>query len=147
MIFLSLGSNQGDLTENLQSARTLLLDSGIAIVAASSELTTKAWGIENQPDFLNQVLLVDFTDGFPEEKNPHTLLYVCQSVEKKMGKKMCEETGYVKWGPRIIDIDILQYDDSRYDEAHLTLPHHTMGKDYIVKLIQEVIAKKGYLLS
>lgn len=137
-IFLSLGSNLGDKSENLFKARSLLKKNGVKILTASSELITKAWGIDDQPDFLNQALRVDFADDFKCTKNPYTLLYICQRVEREIGKVMAGEDGYVKWGPRVIDIDILQYDNIVSSDSELTLPHHTMRKDYIQKLMAEV---------
>lgn len=137
-IFLSLGSNLGGKSKNLSKARSLLKKNGVKILAMSSELITEAWGVEDQPDFLNQVLRVDFSDNFEGGKTPYTLLYICQRVEREMGKVMPGENGYVKWGPRIIDIDILQYDDIELSDPELTLPHHTMRKDYIQKLMAEV---------
>lgn len=136
-IFLSLGSNLGDKSENLSKARSLLEKNKVKILAASSTLITEAWGVEDQPDFLNQVLKVDFADDFEAEKSPYTLLYICQRVEREIGKVMVGEEGYVKWGPRIIDIDILEYDKILLSDPALTLPHHTVEKDYIKKLLKE----------
>lgn len=141
-IFLSLGSNLGDKSENLSKARSLLEKNGVKILAESSIIETAAWGIDNQPDFLNQVLKVDFYNDFEMmpcvgEKDPYTLLCICQRIEREMGKIMVGEDGYVKWGPRIIDIDILQYDNIVSSDSELTLPHHTMEKDYIKKLLKE----------
>ncbi|MDP4008333.1 MAG: 2-amino-4-hydroxy-6-hydroxymethyldihydropteridine diphosphokinase [Candidatus Peregrinibacteria bacterium] len=138
MIYLSLGSNNGDEYENLASARRLLEENSIRIVGASSEIITKAWGIKTQPDFVNQVLQVEFSDNFDGEKSPYTLLYICQGVERELGKVMAKDDGYVKWGPRIIDIDILQYDEIEGWDPELRLPHHTIEKDYIKELIAEI---------
>ena len=138
MIYLSLGSNKGDRVENLASARRLLSKNGIYAIALSSEITTTAWGIENQPDFLNQVLKVDFTEDFEGEKSPYTLLCICQKVEREIGKVMPGDKRYVKWGERVIDIDILEYDGTVSDDPRLILPHHTMNKDYIKQLIVEL---------
>lgn len=132
MIFLSLGTNQGELKKNLQVAREFIEEAGIRIVNASEEVLTKAWGIESQPDFLNQVLRVEFKDS------ARLLLALCQSVEKKMGKIQPSDEGYIKWGQRIIDIDILEFDGLVVNSIDLTLPHHTVSKDYIARLIQSV---------
>lgn len=138
LIYLSLGANNGDEHENLASARRLLEECGLKIVGASSEIVTKAWGIENQPDFVNQVLQVEFNDDFEGEESPYTLLYICQRVERELGKVMVGDDDYIKWGPRVIDIDILQYDEIEGWDPGLRLPHHTTEKDYIKDLIAEI---------
>lgn len=138
MIYLSLGANSGNEHENLASARRLLEEGGLKIIGASSEIVTKAWGIENQSDFVNQVLRVEFNDDFEGEESPYTLLYICQRVERKLGKVMASDDDYIKWGPRTIDIDILKYDEIESWDPELRLPHHTTEKDYIKDLISEI---------
>lgn len=137
-IYISLGSNIGDTHGHLARARTLLQEAGLQIARASAEIRTKAWGMESQSDFLNQVLRVDFAPDFTEKKDHYTLLYICQKVEKEIGKTMSYDEGYIKWGPRVIDIDILKYDEIVSDDPTLILPHHTVAKDYIKKLLAEV---------
>lgn len=137
-IFLSLGSNLGDVVENLARARQLLREKGVSIAAASSEVITPAWGIENQDDFLNQVLEVDFLEDFVGEREPYVLLDICQQVEREMGKVMPGDAGYVRWGPRLIDIDILIFDDLESWDPDLRLPHHTIEKEYVKELLGEL---------
>ncbi|MFY0598046.1 MAG: 2-amino-4-hydroxy-6-hydroxymethyldihydropteridine diphosphokinase [Cyclobacteriaceae bacterium] len=111
-IFLLLGTNLGSKTENLQQALRLLQNGEVIVVDYSSVYQTKAWGNENQDDFLNMVIRVDSI------LSPIELLEHCQEVEKKMGRKRDE-----KWGSRIIDIDILYYDNIQSEETQLTIPH------------------------
>ena len=82
------------------------------IVKASSIYETAPWGIHNQPSFLNQVVRIKTT------LSANNLLDVLLSIEKVMGRNRDR-----KWDKRLIDIDILFYDDSIVDSDHLILPH------------------------
>lgn len=111
-IFLLLGTNLGDRLSNLQQAIDHLETYGLTVVDYSSVYESAPWGDENQNWFLNMVLRVDTVYG-PEE-----LLDVCLKTEIKMGRKR-----FKKWGERIIDIDILYYDNQEVVTKNLTLPH------------------------
>ncbi|MBT6069380.1 2-amino-4-hydroxy-6-hydroxymethyldihydropteridine diphosphokinase [Candidatus Peregrinibacteria bacterium] len=137
-IYLCLGSNLGDKSGNLGKARFLLEENGLKIVKDSSILETEPWGIESQPNFLNQVLKVEFSASFRGERSSYALLYICQQVEKTMGKTMKGDENYTQWGERIIDIDILQYEDTISWDPDLILPHHTFEKEYVKALIKEL---------
>lgn len=111
-IFLLLGSNEGDRVANLAEAeRRIARDAG-SVAARSSLYKTAAWGVEDQPEFYNQVL---------EIRSAHSaeqLLDILLGIEQSMGRRRLQ-----KWGPRIIDIDILFYGQEIRDTAGLTLPH------------------------
>jgi 2-amino-4-hydroxy-6-hydroxymethyldihydropteridine diphosphokinase len=111
-IFLSLGSNQGDRSTNLHDARLKIQKQVGKIVRASSIYSTAAWGVTDQPDFLNQVIEIE------SSLSPGSLLEKTHTIEKSLGRI---RTG--KWGARIIDIDILLYRDATLKTTHLTLPH------------------------
>jgi 2-amino-4-hydroxy-6-hydroxymethyldihydropteridine diphosphokinase len=111
-IFLSLGSNQGDRSTNLHDARVKLQKQVGKIVRASAIYSTAAWGVTDQPDFLNQVIEIQTT------LSPGALLDKTHAIEKSLGRI---RTG--KWGARIIDIDILLYRDAALNTTHLVLPH------------------------
>lgn len=115
--YLALGTNLGDKLENLRSAVRLLRESGCKITGVSSLYSTKPVGVKDQPDFLNAVIRVETVYG------PKALLGLCQSIELRLGR---ERT--IRWGPRVIDVDILLYDDLVMDEPSLTLPHPEMSK-------------------
>lgn len=118
-VFLSLGSNIGDRSANISQAVSLLaISDKIKIVKTSSFYETEPWGNENQNWFVNAAIAID-TDFTPEE-----LLYYCQSIEAKMGRV---RDIINHWGERIIDIDILMYDDLIISKgAALTIPHPYM---------------------
>ena len=113
MAYIGLGSNMGQREKNLRdavSALGALPESRLGLVSSIYE--TEPWGIKNQADFYNQVVEIQ------TKLNPQALFEKCQQIEKKLGRLSKE-----KWGPRVIDIDILLYSDLRLDEKGLMIPH------------------------
>lgn len=111
-IYLLLGTNLGNKIKNLEKVRELLVSNRVTIRRESSIYETAAWGIEDQPTFLNQVVEIETA------KTPDKLLDLTQEIEKKIGRVRKE-----KWGERLIDIDILYYGDSIIDQEDLQVPH------------------------
>jgi 2-amino-4-hydroxy-6-hydroxymethyldihydropteridine diphosphokinase len=107
-MFLLLGSNLGDRLANLDEAKRQLGN----VVASSSVYETAAWGNTNQGSFLNQVVQID------SKLSPENLLKRIQDIETSMGRKRLE-----KWGPRLIDIDILFYGNQIINSDNLIVPH------------------------
>ncbi len=114
-LFLLIGSNLGDRKAYLEKAINLIDFRVATIVQQSTIYETAPWGNTDQPHFLNQVLLLK-SNIHPEE-----LLSVCKNIEKCIGRVVNE-----RWGPRIIDIDILLYGDMVYQSAVLQIPHPMM---------------------
>lgn len=111
-VFLLLGSNLGDRLANLQEARQQISRQSGKIVTVSGVYQTAAWGAENQPDFYNQA--VEIEAFVSPEKTLQSLL----AIEKTMGR-----VRKVKWGARLIDIDILLWGNSLIDSPNLMIPH------------------------
>lgn len=111
-IFLLIGSNQGQPLNNLRAASEKIDQDAGKILIRSSIYKTEAWGFSEQPDFYNQVLKIE-TVHLPE-----ILLEKLLNIEKEMGRFTQQ-----KWGPRIIDIDILFYGDEIWSTASLQIPH------------------------
>ena len=109
---LGLGGNIGDKRRYVAEAIARLEAGGARVVERSSDYRTEPWGLTEQDWFVNACVLVE-TALPPEE-----LLALCQSVERALGR-----IREIKWGPRTIDIDILDYDGLVLDEPGLTLPH------------------------
>jgi 2-amino-4-hydroxy-6-hydroxymethyldihydropteridine diphosphokinase len=109
---LSLGSNEGDRVLWVNNAMDLIGISCGTIVNKSSLYQTAAWGINDQPDFLNCVISIQ-TNLLPPD-----LLSEILQIEKILGRHR-----NVKWGPRIIDIDILFYNDEILETPELIIPH------------------------
>ena len=111
-VFLLLGSNQGDPMTRLAEAATKIAEIAGKIRAASAVYRTEAWGLQHQPDFYNQVLWIETSH------TSQTLLNELLAIEESMGRVRLQ-----KWGPRIIDIDLLFYDQQVIDVPGLQLPH------------------------
>lgn len=109
---LGIGTNVGDKLANLRQALAMLPAEGIFIRRVSAVYATPPWGDENQDDFLNIVVAVAF------EGSPNELLEKILQIEKDMGRIRLR-----KWGPRLIDIDIIEFDGIIMDEQDLQLPH------------------------
>lgn len=113
--FLALGSNLGDRLEHLRRAVALLnREDGVRVVRSSRVYETAPVG-PAQPDYLNAVVEVESTLA------AHDLLRACLDVEKIMGRVRAE-----RWGPRVIDVDVLTFDQERIDEPDLIVPHPRM---------------------
>lgn len=115
-IYLLLGTNLGSREKNLQLAKEHLTASQVIIKKESSVYETAAWGLEDQPKFLNQVLEVDFS------YKPALLLTIVNRVEEIMGR-----VRNVKWAQRLIDIDILYFSDQIVALPQLKIPHPEIG--------------------
>ncbi|MFN0204067.1 MAG: 2-amino-4-hydroxy-6-hydroxymethyldihydropteridine diphosphokinase [Bacteroidia bacterium] len=112
MIFLGLGTNIGNREENLQTALIKLAEKGLQILKTSTIYETAPWGYVSQENFLNLVVQVDF------EGTAEALLEIALKVEAEMGR-IREQ----KWGPRLIDIDVLEFHRQIIQNESLTLPH------------------------
>jgi len=115
MIYLSLGSNEGNRTSWLQQAQDLLGKSCGIITKRSSIYETAAWGLNDQPSFLNMVIEMETT------KTPGELLSCVLAIETRLGRQRS-----IKWGPRTLDIDILLYNEAIIDAPDLKIPHPYM---------------------
>jgi 2-amino-4-hydroxy-6-hydroxymethyldihydropteridine diphosphokinase len=111
-VYLLLGSNEGNRNHHLEQARQLIATRCGEIQAASSLYETEAWGLKEQSPFLNQALIIRTS------KSPGELLKILKAIEKEVGR--IETT---KWGPRVIDIDILFYGKEIVDLPDLKIPH------------------------
>jgi len=110
--YLLLGSNIGDRLENISYAKKNIRERIGVIDIESPVYITSPWGTTSQPDYYNQVIRV--ITGL----EPDNLLEAIAGLETDMGRKRNQ-----KWDNRIIDIDILFYDDRIVDEPHLKIPH------------------------
>ena len=110
-IYLSLGSNLADRAANLQAARSHLPPQ-VGLIEASPIYETEPWGYTDQPLFLNQALKAETS------LTPGQLLIYLKSIEKALGRLPSFHLG-----PRLIDLDILFFDDLVMHEQGLTIPH------------------------
>ena len=112
VVYLGLGTNMGRRVRNLSAARRRLREKGVRIVRQSRVTETEPWGVADQPRFLNQVLEVEW------EGTPRQLLRAAKAVEREGGR-----TRTRRWGPRVIDVDILRFGNERISDPDLTVPH------------------------
>lgn len=108
---VSLGSNIGDSKVNLDLAVTLLREA-TDVIAVSGYLQTKPVGGPEQSDYLNAVAIIE------SELPAKDLLAVLNGIETAMGR-----TREIHWGPRVIDLDLIQYGGLLVSDEKLTLPH------------------------
>ena len=116
--YLGLGSNVGDRRATLQAAVDALPAHGVAVVASSATYDTDPVGeVLDQPDFLNACVRIETA------LDPEGLLDACKAVEAELGRTLAGQAGYVRHGPRPIDVDLLLLGSLQYTTERLTLPH------------------------
>lgn len=116
--FLGLGSNIGDRRQHLQAAVDQLPGHGIRVVRSSSTYDTDPVGeVLEQRAFLNACVEIETRLG------PIEVLDACKAIERDHGRTLAGEPGYVKDGPRAIDVDVLLLGDAPFHHERLTLPH------------------------
>jgi 2-amino-4-hydroxy-6-hydroxymethyldihydropteridine diphosphokinase len=116
-VHLGLGSNLGDRRAMLQAAVDRLARHGVTVVASSSTYETDPVGeVLDQPAFLNACVAVETA------LEPEALLDVVKAVEREMGRET-EGPGYVRHGPRPIDVDVLLAGDRAHRSERLAIPH------------------------
>lgn len=123
IVFIGIGSNMGDRQANCLRAVDLLGEHGLEVSKISSLYETEPWGPAKQRMFINAALKA--VTGL----SPADLLAALKKIEKDMGREETE-----KWGPRIIDLDILFYDNVVIKEAGLEIPHPLLHKRGFVLL-------------
>ena len=131
VLALGLGTNLGNRLGNLrQAARAIEEDIG-PIPRASEVFETEPWGVTDQPHFLNACLCLDI-DG---ESDPEALLASLKAIERRMGRK---ET--IRWGARLIDIDILLIGDRIYESPALRIPHlHLSERSFVLTPLIQIL--------
>jgi 2-amino-4-hydroxy-6-hydroxymethyldihydropteridine diphosphokinase len=130
-VVLGLGGNIGDVIAVLTKS-ICAIENEIGEVKLKSNLyQTQAWGVEDQADFTNMVVLIE------TDKTPHEVLFRCLSIEKKLGRN---RKGAKKWGERIIDIDVLFYDDKLVNTPDLILPHpHLHERNFVLFPLVDIL--------
>jgi len=126
--FIAMGTNLGNKLDNLKTALNKIEEKGNKVVLKSNIYLTKPYGLKEQPDFYNAVI------GILTPYKPLALLNVLKTIEEEMGR---EETK--KWGPRIIDLDIILYGDLILDDERLKIPHPDFkNRDFVLRPLKEI---------
>jgi len=132
VVFIGVGSNLGNREENIKKA--ILKTSELpqtSVLATSSIINTKPIGKRDQPDFLNCIIKIE------TKYTSNGLLTELQNIESDMGRIRKE-----KWGPRVIDLDILFFNDEIIETEDLTIPHpEILNREFILYLMKEIIPK------
>ena len=126
--YIGIGSNLGNRQENCLRAIELLQKKGIIVTKRSSLYKTEPWGVKDQPRFINMAVEIDTS------LEPKELLKILKNIEKGLGREKSS-----KWGPRIIDLDILLFDDIILNEDNLKIPHPLMQeRDFVLRPLCEI---------
>jgi 2-amino-4-hydroxy-6-hydroxymethyldihydropteridine pyrophosphokinase len=136
MIYLALGSNLGDREWNLEQALALLAEALKVDMLCSRVLETEAVGFDGAP-FLNQAVC------FESDITPEALLDLCQDIEVRLGRPRHEAEydaeGRRVYRDRVMDIDILKYNDSEIHSDRLDIPHRQIWeRPYVQELLNDI---------
>ncbi len=114
--YIGLGANVGDAAATLAAAmRDIDALPSTVLAARSSLYRTPAWGVTDQPDFVNAVVAID------TRLAPRPLLDALLDIERRFGRDRGREAG--RWGPRTLDLDLLLHGNAAFEEPGLTVPH------------------------
>ncbi len=128
---LSLGANVGPVRDTLDRAVKLLCDGeSVRLLARSSDYRSPPWGVSDQPPFVNLCLIV------ATALSPRALLARTQEIEAALGRNRASER---HWGPRVIDIDIVAYDNLVIAEPDFALPHpFALERAFVLVPLEEI---------
>lgn len=132
-LYLSLGTNLGNRKANIREAIKKIEEQVGAVVRQSALYETKPWGFSSPNDFINACVKVSTS------LSPRQVLVTTQRIEKELGRTMKSVDG--EYHDRIIDIDILLYDDLQVNEPDLHIPHPLMKEREFVMIPLEEILK------
>ena len=134
-VYLGIGTNLGNKEQNVLRAYELIEHKVGQISKRSSLYSTEPWGFKSDNDFVNSVICVE------TELSPHEVLKATQAIERQMGRTRKSRGG--EYHDRIIDIDILLYDDITVVEPDLIIPHPLMKeREFVMKPLREIIDER-----
>jgi len=132
IVYIGIGSNIGNRQENCREAIRQMGRRGVNVVKESSMIETEPWGVTEQPRFIN--MAVEAETGLA----PENLFTALKDTEAAMGR-----TDAVRWGPRVIDLDIFFYDDMVLDTPELKIPHpYLHERDFVLIPLAEIAPEK-----
>lgn len=147
-LVLITGGNIGDITNNLECARLMLIQELGPQVACSSVMTSEAWGFEAKEQFLNQVVVINTS------LSPQAVLAICHKIECLLGRvremKITDTSDQFdvaaaihkipRYISRSMDVDILFYGDQVVNDDNLIIPHlHIAEREFVLRPLNEVI--------
>ena len=138
-VYFSLGTNLGDRTANLDGAIAAMKDKIGALVKCSSYIHSEPWGFSSDNSFLNAAAIFDTSLA------PLPLLRITQDIERQLGRSTKSHDGI--YSDRVIDIDILFYDNLVLSTPELTIPHPLMAqRDFVLRPLAEIAPRKKHPL-
>ena len=131
-IYLSLGTNLGSREDNLECALRLLQEQVGALLRRSSVHETTPWGFESSHMFLNLCVCM------ATSLSPLQLLATTKQIERQLGRT--QKSAHGRYADRLIDIDILLYDDAHINEPGLVIPHpHMYEREFVMMPLNEIL--------
>ena len=131
-VWIALGSNMGEGRKNLDLAIKMMNERGVLVEKVSTYIETEPYGYTEQDNFVNAVCIAE------TNLSPRELLETLLKIELDMGR-----VRIIKWGPRIIDLDILFYEDLIIDEEDLKVPHIEIQKrSFVLEPVNEISPDK-----
>jgi dihydroneopterin aldolase/2-amino-4-hydroxy-6-hydroxymethyldihydropteridine diphosphokinase len=127
-VFIGIGSNLGNREANCDNAINLLMNSGISVLKRSAMIETKPGGVTDQPEFINMAIEIE------TDLQPNALLALLKKTERAVGR-----TDTVRWGARVIDLDILLYGDSVLKTPQMEIPHPRISeREFVLRPLAEI---------
>lgn len=130
-LYLSLGTNLGDRLSNLETALTHIAREVGTVISSSDVIETEPWGFDSSNSFLNMAVKVETL------LQPLEVLHATQDIERQMGRS--EKSVNREYKDRLIDIDLLLYDDIVMNTPELTIPHPLMyQREFVMKPLLQI---------
>lgn len=130
-LYLSLGTNLGDRRSNLENALTHIAREVGTVISSSDVIETEPWGFDSSNSFLNMAVKVETL------LQPLEVLHATQDIERQMGRS--EKSVNREYKDRLIDIDLLLYDDIVMNTPELTIPHPLMyQREFVMKPLLQI---------
>lgn len=131
-VWIALGSNMGEGRKNLDLAIKMMNERGVLVEKVSNYIETEPYGYTEQDNFVNAVCIAE------TKLSPRELLENLLKIELDMGR-----VRIIKWGPRLIDLDILFYEDLIIDEEDFKVPHIEIQKrSFVLEPMNEISPDK-----
>ena len=131
-VWIALGSNMGEGRKNLDLAIKMMNERGVLVEKVSNYIETEPYGYTEQDNFVNAVCIAE------TKLSPRELLETLLKIELDMGRDRI-----IKWGPRLIDLDILFYEDLIIDEEDFKVPHIEIQKrSFVLEPMNEISPDK-----
>ena len=131
-VWIALGSNMGEGRKNLDLAIKMMKERGVLVEKVSTYIETEPYGYTEQDNFVNAVCIAE------TKLSPRELLENLLKIELDMGR-----VRIIKWGPRLIDLDILFYEDLIIDEEDFKVPHIEIQKrSFVLEPMNEISPDK-----